>query len=304
MNITKELKSQKENLLTYFRNRSNEILNEVNQKYSEADYKDKAKAINKELITSKEKLIATVLSTAKKKKWTNTDILECVLMITYTNYVIMLECRNSVWLYEYMSFSRRIGELWEPFCKQCFEYPSSNITLYVPPVFENVRQMLTSEIEDYISTLKISADQKEQLKKYYSKVWGLVTSGDIKLEMDLHFTDGKTKYVVDFKSGFGSNEKGNVNRLLLVGSIYQNIEQNYKCLLFVRSDENNSYLNTLKNSGIWETSCGIETYNAIQRFSGYNLKKWIDNNVSWMNDFSSAMSRHLKENNLETYLAW
>ncbi len=44
-------------------------------------------------------------------------------MITYTNDVVMLESRNSVWKYEYMSFSRRVGELWEPFCKLCFNYP-------------------------------------------------------------------------------------------------------------------------------------------------------------------------------------
>ena len=50
-----------------------------------------------------------------------------------------------------------------------------------------------------IDTLEISDDEKIQLNKYYDKVWSLVTSGEIKLECDLHFTDGTTKYVVDFK---------------------------------------------------------------------------------------------------------
>ena len=37
------------------------------------------------------------------------------------------------------------------------------------------------------------------VKRYYDKVWNLVTSGEIQLECDLHFTDGQTKYIVDFK---------------------------------------------------------------------------------------------------------
>jgi hypothetical protein len=44
-------------------------------------------------------------------------------MVTYTNYVVMIEARNDTWPYDYMTFSRRIGELWEPFAKLCFRYP-------------------------------------------------------------------------------------------------------------------------------------------------------------------------------------
>lgn len=35
----------------------------------------------------------------------------------------------------------------------------------------------------------------------------MVTSGEIQMNLDLHFKIGIEKYVVDFKSGFGSNEK-------------------------------------------------------------------------------------------------
>ena len=163
----------------------------------------------------------------------------------------MLEGRNSIWEYEYMAFSRRVGELWEPFCKLCFNFPLNNLRLFIPPLFSEVKQNLTTEINTYIDGLGIDFQDKERLKKYYDKVWNLVTSGEIQLECDLHFTDGVIKYIVDFKSGFGSNEKGNTNRLLLVGSIYKNIEtENFKCLIFVRSTENNHYLTTLQNSGV------------------------------------------------------
>ncbi len=204
-----------------------------------------------------------------------------------------------------MAFSRRVGELWEPFCKLCFQYPVNNISLFIPPLFSDVKANLTTEIEQYITNLSISEAEKTQLRKYYDKVWGLVTSGEIKLECDLHFTDGTSKYVIDFKSGFGSNEKGNTNRLLLVGSIYDNIENdNYKCMLFVRSTDNNHYLNTLQNSGLWETHCGNDTYTQIHNFAGYDIHAWITNHINWMNDFSQEMKNTIQSKGLKNYLIW
>lgn len=305
MVITKDLKDRKNDLLHYFRNRSSEILSELALQYSAADYKKKASELNKAIIKSKDNLLSILHETAKNEHWTNSEILECVLMITYTNDVVMLESRNSVWEYEYMAFSRRVGELWEPFCKLCFSYPLTSIRLFVPPLFSEVKQNLTTEINAYIDGLKISIQEKTQLKKYYDKVWNLVTSGEIQLECDLHFTDGTQKYIVDFKSGFGSNEKGNTNRLLLVGSIYKNIEnENYQCMIFVRSTENNHYLTTLQNSGIWDTSCGIETYQKIQLYTGFDIHGWIESHVDWMNDFTSEMRDMIQNNNLHNYLIW
>lgn len=216
----------------------------------------------------------------------------------------MLEARHSLWPYEYMSFSRRIGELWEPFCKLPFEYPANKLELFIPPLFEDVKNNLSTEITDYITNLKLSADEKAQLKKYYNKVWGLVTSGEIQLELDLHFIYQGQKYVVDFKSGFGSNEKGNTNRLLLVASIYHNIEDNYQPLIFVRSSDNNNYFTTLKNSGVWQAFSGNNTYAEIYKYSGHNVKEWIDTNVKWENDLNHDFVKYLKSNNLIQYLKW
>lgn len=226
-------------------------------------------------------------------------------MITYANDVAMLESRNAVWQYDYMAFSRRVGELWEPFCKLCFKYPTTRIASFIPPLFSEVKAGLVAEITTYIDGLPISASEKAHLRRYYDKVWGLVSAGEIQLECDLHFTDGTTKYIVDFKSGFGSNEKGNTNRLLLVGSIYQNIEtENYKCLIFVRSTENNNYLATLQNSGVWETCCGAETYAKICHFTGFDIHHWIGRNVDWMKDFAPQMRETIMRNGLENYLIW
>ncbi|MBO1364109.1 hypothetical protein JHU38_10065 [Prevotella sp. A2931] len=305
MDITKELKLKKKELLNYFRSRSSEIQSELSRRYSTTDFKKKASVFNKEITKSKETLLTILAEISRKEKWTNAEILDCVLMITYTNDVVMLEGRNSIWEYEYMAFSRRIGELWEPFCKLCFDYPRTNIEKFIPPLFAEVRKDLTTEIATYIDSLNLQTNEKLKLKDYYNKVWSLVTSGEIQLECDLHFSDETTKYVVDFKSGFGSNEKGNTNRLLLVGSIYNNIAKgNYQCMIFVRSTDNNHYLTTLQDSGVWEISCGTDTYERIRQFSGYDIHGWITCNIDWLNDFSAEMRNMIIDKKLQNYLIW
>ena len=304
MIINKSIKNNKSALLAYFRNRSKEFLSEVNKEYGNTEYKKKAKKLNTLIQKAKETLINNLKQKSQKEKWSNKNVLESVLMINYCNYVVMLEVRHSVWSYEYMTFSRRIGELWEPFCKLCFEYPINDLELFIPPLFADVKKMLTTEIEEYIDKLKITVYRKKQLKKYYNKVWSLVTSGEIQLELDLHFIFDGQKYVVDFKSGFGSNEKGNTNRLLLVASIYHNLEENYQPLLFVRSDENNHYFDTLKKSKIWNAFSGKKTYKEIYKYSGYDIQKWIKNNIDWKNDLDKFFIKYLKTNELTKYLSW
>ena len=304
MNIDKTIKNRKTELLSYFRDRASEALTVIKVKFADTQSDKRARAINESLNQTKSVLITTLLQQAEKERWTNKEKLECILMITYCNIVVMIENRNLVRLYEYMDFSRRVGELWDPFCKLCFYYPINNISLFIPPLFSEVKRQLTDEITNYINTLTITEVEKRELIKYYDKVWGLVTSGEVQLELDLHFAHKKQKYVVDFKSGFGSNEKGNTNRLLLVASIYQNLAEKYKCLLFVRAEENNSYFNTLKNSGIWEAYCGVEAYQKIQEYSGYNLKHWIETNINWEGDFNTDTVAHFTEHNLLQYLQW
>lgn len=304
MKIDKTIKDRKIQLLSYFRDRACEALTVIKSKYSETQSDKRARAINESLNQTKTALITTILQQAEREKWTNKEKLECILMVTYCNIVIMIESRNSVRPYEYMDFSRRVGELWDPFCKLCFYYPINDISLFIPPLFSEVKKKMTDEIAHYIDNLTITSEEKQELKKYYDKVWSLVSSGEIQLELDLHFFHNDQKYVVDFKSGFGSNEKGNTNRLLLVATIYQNLDENYKCLLFVRADENNSYFNTLKNSSIWEAYCGNEAYEKIKIHSGYDLKLWTDSNIDWANDFNTETITHFTDSNLLQYLLW
>lgn len=305
--IDKKIGTKKAQLLDYYRNRATELIAEVKQTYGDSEYKSRAAAVNLGLIEVKDNLIKTLEQKAKKENWKPEETLAGVLMITYTNYIVMMESRNDVWPYEYMTFSRRIGELWEPFCQLCWEYPvNPNINYFVPPLFKDVKEKLSKEIDDFIEKLKISKKEKEELRRYYQKTWLLVTSGEIKLELDLHFEEDKKKYVVDFKSGFSSNEKGNTNRLLLVASIYRILEEGHQCLLFVRSAEerNNHYLQTLKKSGLWTVYCGQETYSQIKKFTWFDLADWLKSNVKWEKDFDAKMYSHLKNLNLIQYLEW
>ncbi len=305
--IDNNIRTKKTELLEYFRSRSREFLSQIKQTYGEKDYKLRASAINSELVSCKENLIKTLKQKAQSENWSSKAILEGVLLITYTNYIVMMESRNEVWPYEYMTFARRIGELWEPFCQLCWENPiNQNVKYIIPPLFNDVRIKLSAELNDFIDSLNITEEEKAELRKYYQKVWTLVTSGEISLELDLHFENGQDKFVVDFKSGFSSNEKGNTNRLLLVASIYKILEEGHQCLLFVRASEenNNHYLQTLKRSGLWTVYCGTETYKKIEEVTGFNLANWMNTFIDWEKDFDSVMYSHLKKNSLLQYLEW
>lgn len=96
MEIDRHIQNRKEELLNYFRNRASEILSELTLKYSPNEYKKKAAAVNHAITQSKDILLTNLLERARRELWTNEELLRCVLMINYTNDVIMLETRNIV----------------------------------------------------------------------------------------------------------------------------------------------------------------------------------------------------------------
>ncbi|WP_373539394.1 hypothetical protein [Chamaesiphon sp.] len=298
----------KAEILNYLRDRAAESHGAIIRIHGEKDFKERGAAINKAISLTTTNLKTIIFQRALSQGWGKDEILKNVLIVTYCSYVVMIEFRNMVWPYEYMAFSRRVGELWEPFCKLCFDYPvRTDVELYEPPLFSQVREQLQDEILQYIHNLNLSSIETTQLISYYDKVWSLVTSGEIKLELDLHFRISETNFNVDFKSGFQSNEKGNTNRLLLVASIYKNIiGSNNECILFVRAneDDNNHYLQILKKSGIWGVYCGTDTYFKIKEYSGFDLANWIENNISWNTDLSQETNDHFHQNDLNKYLVW
>lgn len=296
--------TDKHELLRYFRDMSEKSLMEIQRR--EIGYKRAASLINAEIKGFREQMIREVLHSAQRKHWGNRMVLNAVLMITYTTDIVMLESRNQVWPYEYMAFARRIGELWEPFCKEAFYYPIRELSLIEPPVFGQIQKDLVYNTEQYINGLPVDPEMKRQLLYYYRIPWSMVESGGTKLDLDLHFSQNGVNYNCDFKSGFSSNEKGNTNRLLLVASIYRSVGDNEKTILFVRQNEeqNNHYLQILKNSQYWEVFCANEAYREIYEFTGFDLRQWLDLNALWEEDISNSLRSHLIQNDLLKYLTW
>ncbi len=293
--------SKKDDLLELFRQYAEQQYSEIPKGLKK---EKRTKTLNKSVLAYKDKLVSQLDNTKEKGIY-----LSEIMLHSYVADIVMLEYRNKSWPYDYMAFSRRIGEIWEPFCKLPF-YNSDKIQKIVePPHFKNVRKEFEERFKGSIFPLIRDDVQMETIMKQYIDVWEVVESGKVSLSLDLHFRQDDTIFNVDYKSGFGSNEKGNVNRLLQVGKLYSLMssdEKKYKNLIFVRQPEkkNNSYLKTLKNSPYWSVYCAEEAYEQIHCFTGFDIKGWMTNNMIWEEDISEELRLHLKSNDLLAYLSW
>ena len=89
------------------------------------------------------KLLAELNASAAKQAWPSDRLLDSLLRLFYCTLVVNLEARNQVVPYDYMDFARRIGEVWEDFCKVCWDAPvNKELVRLNPPGFANVRQQL------------------------------------------------------------------------------------------------------------------------------------------------------------------
>lgn len=289
----------KTDLLISIRNEANKILTDIS---NIRDEKKKAAEFNKRIVKKKD----IRLNQMAKKQPDPQKLLDLLLLTSYAYYVVMLEYRNAIWKYDYMAFSRRIGELWEPFCKIAFDHPLNSLSFFEPPLFTEIQDSMQAETKEYIYKLEIPEEQKKDFTDYYLVVWDMIDSSNINMSLDMHFKQNDRFYNVDFKSGFSSNEKGNTNRLLQVAGIYAALSNKYECMIFVRQpeDENNHYLQTLKNSPHWEVFCAEDAYSKMKEFTGFDLKQWMTQNIDWMEDFSQEFADYIRDNDLTKYLTW
>ena len=298
------MKYSKQDYIDFFREQADMVYSNLLK--SEFSLNDKVSEINKQLKSFKERKFSEIIQHSKFENRATEELLNELLLLTYSSYIVMLEYRNAIWPYEYMAFSRRIGELWEPFCKLPFYYPTKQLRIIEPPVFSDIQSRIQSDSNTFIDNLALDDETKTELKRQYGIPWTMVDSGGINLNLDLHFEQNGNHYNCDFKSGFNSNEKGNTNRLLLVASIFNYLGANENQIIFVRQkeSENNHYLQTLKNSKYWNVYCAEECYKAIHQFTGFDLRKWLNDNAKWETDISEDFRRHLKEQGLLKYLTW
>jgi hypothetical protein len=249
------------------------------------------------------KLLIQLTTTATKEKWTPKQLLDCQLRLFYCSLVVNLESRNQVVAYDYMDFSRRIGEVWEDFCKICWDAPANaELKRIKPPSFATVKNKLLDEFSALVAAGR-ATNGKAIVEKYQQAVDLL---GNINLTEDEYCVVGKKRFVIDFKSGFGSNEKGNTERLLTVAKIYGLVPEPHECVLVVRAteDEGNNYLQVLKTSGLWKVCCGSAAYEFIKELTGFDLAAWIGKNVAFHEDMETTAYQHLEQQSLTKYLGW
>src|SRR5207253_6969077 len=130
--------------------------------------------------------------------------------------------------------------------------------------------------------------------------------GDINMREDEMFAVEGKPHVIDFKSGFGSNEKGNMLRLQTVGKAYRIWNHETRLLLLVRQEENNNYLRVLRRLGLWEVHTGSNAYEQISILTGAHMQAIRDQVIDWQSDLSAELYDYLKNQptDLTSYLVW
>lgn len=262
---------------------------------SPKSHQNKAKDVNKQVSQHRkilESRISKNLSAAKQQ--------EQLIVLQYCISVVSLEYRHAVWPYEYMAFSRRVGELWERFCISAWDIPTrKNLVRTKPPAFEKVFEKVNKDL------LKINGgENQEAINKIFADLKDMI--GDINMIEDEVCTLDDVLHVIDFKSGFGSNEKGNMLRLRTVGKAYRLWNPDTRLLFLVRQEKNNNYLEVIKKEGLWEVHCGPEAYTQIDEITGANMnyirKEVVNFEPDLSQKFWTDLSSHLSD--LSDYLRW
>jgi len=263
---------------------------------SDESHQEKAKAVNAYVEAAKKPLSERLLKIAEPQ-----DRQAALLVLAYCASVVSLEYRHRVWPYEYMAFSRRVGELWERFCSAAWDCPSRpRVDRITEPEFSQVYASIRGRVLE-------NAKGSRGFKQIEEDLGHLLTLiGEINMKEDEVFEVEGRPHVVDFKSGFGSNEKGNTSRLLAVGRAYRLWKPETTLLLLVRQEENNHYLEIIRKSRLWEVHCGDAAYAKIDELTGANTKgirrKIINFEADLSPEFQKDIRGHLSD--LTAYLRW
>ncbi|WP_117195243.1 hypothetical protein [Rhizobium terrae] len=238
-------------------------------------------AKQKDNLRKKAKAVNTIVADARaviesKLGATNLSKQDELIILEYCTTVANLEYRNKVWPYEYMALSRRMGELWERFCKSAWENPARpGVKRVGAPNFTEVMANIHRRVEPSVP---------KGIKDDFNNLIGLIDPINMR-EDEVFERDGKL-CVIDFKSGFGSNEKGNTLRLLAVGRAYKLYDPEVSLMFLVRQKQNNNYLNRIRSSKLWEVHTGADAYEKIDELTGSNISKLRGEMIDFQNDLT------------------
>lgn len=109
------------------------------------------------------------------------------------------------------------------FCSAAWKFPNRQYVQRVRhPDFNDVRRTLRARLDENIGDHK----NKSELQADIDILFEII--GDINMREDEVFEVDGLPHVIDFKSGFGSNEKGNMLRLQNCWASIQALEYGYK----------------------------------------------------------------------------
>lgn len=256
--------------------------------------------------TAKSKLINQAVESVKNDlgnilvvKYPQLDRSKLFMLLQYCYSVMSFEYRNIVWPYEYMAFSRRNGELWERFCKAAWDHSQlPDLYRIAAPIFNEVRNNFRDRIINYTQGNPYHNNIINEIDSIFELV------GDINMVEDEMFNLNGRNHIIDFKSGFGSNEKGNTLRLIAVGRAYKHWDSNVNLLFLVRQNENNNYLEKIRQSNLWEIHCGNEAYRKIDELTNAGICEIRREAIDFRNDLSPNFWNYLVDNDLAHYLDW
>jgi hypothetical protein len=213
------------------------------------------------------------------------------LMVSYCCAVKDIDWRNQDQPYDKITLSRRIGEKWEPFCRVAWDHPSHRINRVQAP---SITEIKNNHIARGVQLLG------ENARELLEQAWAF--SDNINLAQDEVFMKDGQLLVVDFKSSYGSNEKGNRDRLMNVARAYKMYNSDTKLFLLVRDAGDNNYLRQLSEQWICHT--GDRAYAAMSEMTGVDIASFCKETIDWPRDLSSQTISHFRERGLLPYLAW
>jgi len=254
-----------------------------------------AKAVNERVNAIERRLLEAVATLPRAERAT------VAVAIKYCGMAVGIEARNSVWPYDNLSFSRRIGEYWEKICACAWQHATSDdIEIMEPPEFSTIRRAFLSRIWDMVG-------DHERVEELVFAVDEFTSPLDrISMKSDVVFLKGGTCNVVDFKSGFCSNERGNMDRLSNVGWAYRQWDAGSVLHMLVRQEVNNKYLDTLRSEGVWQVATGRAAYRKVAELTGVDIESVCNEVIDWRGDLGCDFYGFLKgqPKDLTAYLEW
>lgn len=224
-----------------------------------------------------------------------------MVILVYCHAVIVLEYRHRVWPYNLMDLSRRVGELWQGMCLVAWTCAKNPGCAKGEETFQfcDVQQKFLSDLWDLISdhpNVEKAIDLVENFTQPLNK---------INMASDKVFTKDGIVHVIDFKFSFNSNEKGNRDRLSQVGWAHKQRDPRTELLIAVCGEENNQYLETLREEG-WQIVTGRETYEKIGQLTGTYIQPYLNETVDFRADLSEEFLAYIDSHNdrLGCFLDW